>query len=138
MAKHYKLLSGENINLDRLKKNERAHIKSLEKRISECENHDKEDYFNVMREANVLTPGRMYTARALKELRNTIHYKIVTDLTIRYWFRCFSDEPKFHEYIRKEGLEEKYSRYLEQSDPVLNALDSAAAKVGLYPEQENE
>ena len=137
MAKYYTLLSGEKINLNSLKKDERKHIKSLEQCISGCRNHDKEDYLNVMREADVLTPGRWYTARTLQEVRNTAHYKIAIDLDKRYWYKCFNKEPKFYEYIRRERLEEEYSRYREQSDTILEMMDKAAAKVGLYAERQN-
>lgn len=139
MAKHYTLLSGEKINLESLKKDERKHINSLENRIKNCKNHDREDYFSVAIPVArlTLTEGEYYTARRLKESYDSNFYRIATDLIMRYWYRCFSEEKNFEEHIKKHGMEEEYSRYLEQSDSVLMALDSAAAKVGLYPIRQN-
>lgn len=110
MAK-YELLSGEKINLKTLKRDEQKKIKSLETCIKECENHNREDYLNVYHTLDKIKEGKNYTARRLAELYNSDFYRVANDIIKRYWYRCFSGDEHFEEYIQKEGLTEEYTKY---------------------------
>lgn len=118
MARHYELLSGEKIKLKSLKRSERGHIKLLKKLIAECRNHDKKSYFHVLHHGieTLIIEGKIYTARTQRELYYSDHYRIASDMIKRYWYRCFGNDENFEDRIRKEGLEEEYSRWQKTSN----------------------
>lgn len=93
--KKYKLLSGEEIDLETLSKMELAVIKSLEECINDCFNDNKTDYFHVYRAAiGPITTG--VGGKSLVRLIDTPFYKVVRDMVTRYGHKCkvFGEEVK--------------------------------------------
>ncbi len=78
-----------------------------------------------------------YTPKQLRKLYDSDFYRVANDMLKRCWYRCFSGNEHFEEYLQKEGLTGEYSKYMEQSDRILEMLDSTAAKAGLTPIRQN-
>jgi hypothetical protein len=80
----YKLMSGEEIELKTLRKNEIEYIESLEECMNDCSNHDKTDYFYVHKKAfEPIIDG--VSGKSLVRAFDSPFYKVVKDMVTRYW-----------------------------------------------------
>ena len=81
----YELLSGGVVDASTLSKGAQKHIKSIE-----CLVQGSKDYFEVYRQAFVpLKEGKHFTAEELRQLHESAHYQISSDLVERYWQKFF-------------------------------------------------
>lgn len=87
---YYTLLNGRKINLESLSKQEREHVKNIEKLIA-----DNEDYDDVYRQAFApLEEGKSFTPQTIVELFNSRVYKITMDLMQQYWAQQYLPKEK--------------------------------------------
>lgn len=93
MAKEYELLSEERVNLSELSEEEQKHISQIEKLVAKSHVQGlitkSQFYFEVERQAfdylKPLMEGRIFTPKTLRELYDSPHYKVISDLVTRYY-----------------------------------------------------